>query len=854
MAQYPPEILFRFRDVGDTKLAAEIATKNQNGTPINFVYVKGPGVNLLYGPGPTKEGLAYGLGVDPIPEPVSYLDHKTLLDKLGVTFEQINYVVIDHTCFDCPSGMELFPNATVIIEKAAFDQPNSLGMFLEDGTFFPFAREEDYTTLDNIEAEGRLNVADGDYEIAPGIKLYYAPGHTHETNFLAVNTKYGTAIITGASSYTYLHLRYNLVPPPFVMTDAELVLQSYDRIREVMGPSDALLVPGHDMEVYRRFTPVADRIVKVEMPLAEDAPEYEVYALMVTMFEGGGGIFRFADESRPEVYVKNREDAPISCIYVKGPNVELVYGPGASREAMETVIGGEDKFYVDHKTLLSRIEVNLEQINYVVIDHTCFDHPGGVDQFPNATVIVEKAAFDKPNPLGFISPDGAFVKLALDEDYAKLEKIKEEGRLKMVDGDYEIAPGLKMYYAPGHTYETNFLAINTKDGTVIATGDSCYTYLNLKYNLLPDEWVITDADLMLQSYERIRQVMGESDALLVPGHDMDIYKRFPKVADRVIQIKLPHVDYGDVFFMELETGLNMVSLPLKPLTAHTARSFAEMPDSTVVIKLDEKRQKFVGFTPDAPDDGFAIEGGKGYIVNVEQRKIASFVGTAWTNEPPVETAPTLETDSIWAFVVSGALSSPDAKSNFNGYNVQSRNLRTGVVQTSEVFQTSEVLGHSSGYFALASADLSRKSIIQVGDKLEIIARDASGNVVSKVIRTIDADNIRRAYLNVHLQLGEIIPSQTCLLQNYPNPFNPETWIPFALAEDALVTISIYDANGRLVRRFELGQHAAGDYTSRGRSLYWDGRNDNGERVSSGIYFYQLRAGKFTATRKLAITK
>jgi hypothetical protein len=93
-----------------------------------------------------------------------------------------------------------------------------------------------------------------------------------------------------------------------------------------------------------------------------------------------------------------------------------------------------------------------------------------------------------------------------------------------------------------------------------------------------------------------------------------------------------------------------------------------------------------------------------------------------------------------------------------------------------------------------------------------------------------------------------------LYQNYPNPFNPETWIPFSLAEGASVIIHIYDIDGGLVRRFELGQQGAGNYTARDRALYWDGRNDAGERVSSGPYFYQLRAGEFTATRKLVIMK
>ncbi len=202
MAKYPPEIQFRFREVGDPQLATEMADKNREGIPINFVYVKGPEVNLLYGPGPTAEGLEYAFGPDVTSEPIGYLDHETLLGRLGVTLDQINYAVIDHMCFDCPSGAGLLPNATVIIEKEAFDHPNPLGLVMEDGTFFPFARQEDYAMLERIKEEGRLKVVDGDCEIAPGINLYHASGHTYATNFLAVNTKDGTVIIAGASCYT----------------------------------------------------------------------------------------------------------------------------------------------------------------------------------------------------------------------------------------------------------------------------------------------------------------------------------------------------------------------------------------------------------------------------------------------------------------------------------------------------------------------------------------------------------------------------------------------------------------------------------------------------------------------------
>ena len=99
-----------------------------------------------------------------------------------------------------------------------------------------------------------------------------------------------------------------------------------------------------------------------------------------------------------------------------------------------------------------------------------------------------------------------------------------------------------------------------------------------------------------------------------------------------------------------------------------------------------------------------------------------------------------------------------------------------------------------------------------------------------------------------------MPEATFLLPNYPNPFNPETWIPYQLATPADVSISIYTAGGQLVRKLELGHQAVGIYESRSRAAYWDGKNTSGEPVASGVYFYTLTAGDFTATRKMLIRK
>ena len=99
-----------------------------------------------------------------------------------------------------------------------------------------------------------------------------------------------------------------------------------------------------------------------------------------------------------------------------------------------------------------------------------------------------------------------------------------------------------------------------------------------------------------------------------------------------------------------------------------------------------------------------------------------------------------------------------------------------------------------------------------------------------------------------------VPEETALLPNYPNPFNPETWIPYQLAKPAKVTVSIYAANGTLVRTLVLGHQPAGVYQDKSRAAYWDGKNTLGEPVASGVYFYTLTAGDYTATRKLLIRK
>ncbi len=114
--------------------------------------------------------------------------------------------------------------------------------------------------------------------------------------------------------------------------------------------------------------------------------------------------------------------------------------------------------------------------------------------------------------------------------------------------------------------------------------------------------------------------------------------------------------------------------------------------------------------------------------------------------------------------------------------------------------------------------------------------------------------MKRGFLVLEQLLAALTPRETELLSNYPNPFNPETWIPYRLSEDAFVTLTIYDSSGQVVRSLDVGHRIAAAYENRSKAIHWDGRNDLGEQVASGIYFYTLTAGDFSATRRMVILK
>ena len=123
-------------------------------------------------------------------------------------------------------------------------------------------------------------------------------------------------------------------------------------------------------------------------------------------------------------------------------------------------------------------------------------------------------------------------------------------------------------------------------------------------------------------------------------------------------------------------------------------------------------------------------------------------------------------------------------------------------------------------------------------------------IPNKSYRAQIAIELLRNYLSIANQNIR----ETKLLPNYPNPFNPDTWIPYQLSEASTVAVKIYDVTGSLVRIIEVGHKPVGYYLTRERAVYWDGRNQNGEPGSSGVYFYTLNTDTYTQTRRMVIVK
>jgi hypothetical protein len=304
-------------------------------------------------------------------------------------------------------------------------------------------------------------------------------------------------------------------------------------------------------------------------------------------------------------------------------------------------------------------------------------------------------------------------------------------------------------------------------------------------------------------------------------------------------------------------GLSLVSIPLQPDTAWTLADFVSHIGSDVVqfvIWLDKANGKFVPYLPNLGETAAAkhpISGGEGYILSLAESRSVTFRGIAWGAEMPASPKQLVAEGSHQTpLLVIGGIVYDEHGRFLDGIQLHIKNKTTG----QEIVQISGNNASPGAYIAMLT-DFTHNRAAKVGDIIEIRAVAADGQFRSTALQfQLTHENIRLG----HLQIPKIQmlsrPQSTALLQNYPNPFNPETWIPYQLAQSEDVMIKIFNLQGRLVRTLRLGHQPAGYYLNKSRAAYWDGRNESGERVASGVYMYQQVTPSFQQTRRLVVLK
>ena len=306
----------------------------------------------------------------------------------------------------------------------------------------------------------------------------------------------------------------------------------------------------------------------------------------------------------------------------------------------------------------------------------------------------------------------------------------------------------------------------------------------------------------------------------------------------------------------LNPGLNLVGLPLNDSRINRVSDLFALDgiggNVPVIILTDGGEFKLVGRADDPGD--IEITGGQAFIMTASREAAVDISGDGWTNVSGTAAAPPLSLtgievgDTTPVLGLRGAIVDQGTGVNQVGLRVTVKNLSTGRA-------VAAVTAPDEAGYQLTVVDIETGRAAQIGDILEISAQSPNPFIGVKPLRyTVTAEDVKQSLIQLPELVSYEIPAETELLHNYPNPFNPETWIPYRLAEDAFVTLTIYDQTGQVVRTINVGHQIASVYESRSKAIYWDGRNGLGETVASGVYFYHLSAGDFSATRKMLILK
>jgi len=285
---------------------------------------------------------------------------------------------------------------------------------------------------------------------------------------------------------------------------------------------------------------------------------------------------------------------------------------------------------------------------------------------------------------------------------------------------------------------------------------------------------------------------------------------------------------------------------LNGTNAETLKSFARLYDNSLGVDPSGQRLYLTGnggklSRRDLTGTGYqVIVSGLGHPMSIALGGTAP-AGTSTPTPKPTDATPNYDVnadgtvDNVDVFLVALAVGTSNTQYDVNG---------DGKVDDTDIALVRDNRDDAAATAPMiVGVKLSAEQVARLQEQIDLLV--ATGDRSPATLKTL-----------VYLQqlIATARPEKTQLLANYPNPFNPETWIPYELATDTDVRITIYNTQGVVIRTLQLGQQSAGYYTDRQRAAYWDGRNALGEQVASGMYFYQLETDTLSSMRKMVILK
>ena len=385
----------------------------------------------------------------------------------------------------------------------------------------------------------------------------------------------------------------------------------------------------------------------------------------------------------------------------------------------------------------------------------------------------------------------------------------------------------------GHTYSVNSVVFSP-DGSTLASGS--YDNTVLLWDLTP--FPTTNATVRLSPAAVSSPAIGEqitfnlniSGGEAVAGYQATV--QFDISALRYVLSANGDFLPGDAFFVETVVEDNLVKLNAASLAGETDGdgTLATLTFDVIAAKASTLTLSDVLLTNSA---------GEAFVPQLENAQITEPTGLKGD----------VNGDGIINIQDLVLVASNLGKSGQNSADVNG----DGLVNIQDLVLVAGALGTSAAAPSLNPQLLSTLTAADI--KLWLSQ--------AQLLTLTDATSLR-GILFLEQLLAALLPTETVLLPNYPNPFNPETWIPYRLAEDAFVTLTIYNQSGQVVRTLDVGHRSAAFYESRSKAIYWDGRNEFGEQVASGVFFYHLSAGRsglsvphrsdYSATRKMLILK